>query len=158
MQIKVLAVISLYIFKLQINYSSFRKLWWKNKSFLPVFGSKWLGFFKYKLPTSENNLSECTEDGSAERYLVANWRDVGIFTCLSSTSIRLQLLLLECWKNILKIITTNKSFRWLLCGRLWFWTVDMWESHNIDEAHVGCSFWPPFAAAFQHSRDLYIYY
>ena len=44
----------------------------KNKSFSPVFGSNRFRFCSYKLPASENNLSEKTEDGGAERYLLAN--------------------------------------------------------------------------------------
>ena len=55
------------------------KLWWRNKSFSPVFGSNRLRFCSYKLPASENNLSEYTEDDGAARYFLAKLARCGYF-------------------------------------------------------------------------------
>ena len=42
-------------------------LWWRSKSFSPVFGSNRLRFCSYKLPASEKNLSE---NNSSKKYFL----------------------------------------------------------------------------------------
>ena len=48
------------------DFSSFFQLFWKNKSFFPVFGINRLFFSSQKLQDFENNLSKYTENHGAE--------------------------------------------------------------------------------------------
>ena len=59
--------------KIAKDYSCFLKLWWRNKSFSPVFRSSRSPFSSLEFPASENNPSEYTRDDCSTRYFLSKF-------------------------------------------------------------------------------------